>query len=344
MNPRRAALGIALSLLASCAQPEPAPPPGSAKVAQSPPPAPPASPRRRAPDRDVEADPVRRELLHAPLKGLTPVGWSRPGLVRVTLDRHDPPGSAPAFVTLALDAAPGAYRRPLAFERLARALGMRVVPAAALRRISTGELGTLLEGQPDLQAYFKAHTAVQNDGTVDALVTAPSRGEGPGAWQAASGRAISVLDSHELRRWERWAASPEPVDGESTELLRDYVEMLVLDYLSGNVLRRTVTVDDAGPALLLTDNDTAFPLKVDPRAEARTLKHLRAVVRFPRSLREALLRLDRPRARALFLPEGFDTWIVPPRTLIDVDERRAGLLTLIEARIAERGEANVLCL
>ncbi|UQA61092.1 hypothetical protein [Polyangium aurulentum] len=340
----RAALGIALSMLASCAQPDPAPPRENAKGAPSPTPAPPPAAPRRAPELDLKADPVRRELLRAPLKDLAPVGWGRPGYLRVTLDRHDPPGSAPAFVKLALDDAPQAHRRPLAFERLARALGMRVVPATALRRISTGELGAMLEGQPDLQAYFKAHTAVQNDGTVDALVTAPFRGDGPGAWKSTLGREISVLDSHELKRWERWAASPDPAPDESPELLRDYVEMLVLDYLSGNVLRRSVTVDDEGGALLLTDNDTAFPLKVDPRAEARILKHLRAVMRFPRSLREVLLRLDRPRARALFLPEGFDTWIVPPRTLIDLDERRAGLLTLIEARIAERGEANVLCL
>jgi hypothetical protein len=342
MTLRPAALAIALASLVACAEPDETPARTNSSVAT---PAPPTEPRaapRRAPATGDDADPVRRELVHAPIEGLAPVGWGRPGFLRVTLDLRDPPGPRPAFVALALDAAPYAYRRPLAFERLAHALGMRVVPAAALRRIGAGELGALVANQPDMRAYFQAHAALQNDGTVDALVSAPWRGEGQEAWQPPQSREISVVDSHEMRRWERWAASPEPMPGESTALLRDYVEMLVLDYLSGNVLRRSVTVDDEGGALVLADNDTAFPLKVDPRAESRVLGHLRKAVRFPRSLRDALLRLDKNRTRALFLPRGFDTWLVPPRTLIDLDERRAGLLTLIEARIAELGESVVL--
>ena len=53
---------------------------------------------------------------------------------------------------------------------------------------------------------------------------------------------------------------------------------------------------------------------------------------------------DRSRARAALAPGTFDEWLVSPRALIELDERRAGLLSLIDARVAERGEAAVLSL
>jgi len=293
---------------------------------------------------DVEVDPVRRELLHAPLTSVSLVGWKRPGLFRVTIDRQNPPGSAPALLLLSLAESPVVYRRSLAFERLARGLGARVVPAAVLRRIGTGELGALFSGQHDLRDYLARHAAVQNDGTVDALMFAPGRGDGPSAWVVPPGHDISLDHSLEAASWARWVASPEPLPGENTSLLADYVEALVLDYLAGNVLRRAVHFDDTSGAILLTDNTTAFPSKVDPRALDVLLARLRPVARFPRGLQRALLALDRDHARDLLAAGAFETWLVPPRTLIDFDERRQSLLTLISARIAERGEAAVLCL
>ena len=94
----------------------------------------------------------------------------------------------------------------------------------------------------------------------------------------------------------------------------------------------------------MADNGTAFP----PHPDAPTLDHmlgsLRAVARFPRELRTALAGLDRRRAAAAFAGGGFGTWLLSPRTLVDLDERRAALLTLVEARIAERGADVVLAL
>ncbi|TKD13181.1 hypothetical protein [Polyangium fumosum] len=316
----------------------------SAVTATSMTPAASAAPRPAPKELDVEADPVRRELLHAPIKSVALVGWSRPGMFGVTLERRDPPRLAPALLLLALAEHPVAYRGSLAFERLARALGMRVVPAAVLRRIGTGELGALFAGQRDLRDYLSLHAAVQNDGTVDALMFAPGRGDGPGAWASPAGHNVTLDHSLEAETWARWAASPDPLPGERTALLADYVETLVLDYLTGHVLRRAVHFDDVAGAIHLTDNAAAFPSKVDPRALDVLLSRLRPVARFPRGLQQALLALDRDHARDLLASGPFETWLVSPRTLVDLDERRKSLLTLISARVAERGEPAVLSL
>jgi len=291
---------------------------------------------------EEKASALRRALEKQEIKAIEVVGWNQPSHFRARLARPEGEGEVDATILLALVEDPLALRGPLAFETLARALQTRVVPAAARRRIGTGELGALLPQANGVRDYFAAHAAVQNDGTIDALVLAPSRGDAPEAWTPLAGRDVAVDGSVESIRWARWAASPDKLPDEDASLLRDYVETLALDYLAGNVLRRVVHLDDARSAIHLTDNATAFPGKVDPRALDLLLARLRPVARFPRSLRDALVRLDRPRAEELFKGGPFASWLVPPRTLVDLDERRKSLLTLIEARVAERGEASVL--
>jgi hypothetical protein len=158
-----------------------------------------------------------------------------------------------------------------------------------------------------------------------------------------------VNGSFEIEALARAASSPTPLPDEGPErarLLRDFIEMLALDYLSANVLRRTAVLDDATGALVLDENGTAFPLHVDPRAEGRLLSQLRGCARFPKSLRVALARLDRATASATLAPGSFEAWLISPRSLVALEERRAGLLSLIEAKIAASpsGEPAVLSL
>jgi len=244
---------------------------------------------------------------------------------------------------LALEDNPVSHRRALAFERIARALGMGVVPPTVHRRVSTGELGAVFADQPEIRKYLRARAAVLNDGKVDALMIAPGPG-GPRSWATPGGRGVVFESSVEAIMWARWASSPTPRPGENAVLLTRYVEMLVLDYLAANVARRTIHLDRARGGMLLVDNTTAFPPKVDPEALDVLLNRLRLVLRFPRGLRDALFALSQERVRGLFTPRGFDTWVVPPRTVIELDERRKTLLTLIEARVTEFGEGNVLSL
>lgn len=246
-------------------------------------------------------------------------------------------------MALAVDQHPIAQRRPLAFARLARALEMRVVPRTVVRRVTTGELGDLLANDAEARAYMTAHAAVLNDGTIDALVVAPSRGDATTAWKTMSRRDVVLDELPDVRVWTRAVTSPEALPDENKALLRDFVETLVLDYLSGNVSRRNVLFDDASE-ILLVDNDGAFPAKNFPTGETKLLDRVKPIVRFPRSLRDALVRFDRERARRVLLPGTFESWLLSPRTLMLLDERRSTLLTLVEARIAEYGEHVVLSL
>ena len=295
-----------------------------------------------------EEDDVHRQLRTAPISAATIVRWSRPGVLVATLERSPSEGSVQVSLALAVDQHPITHRRPLAFARLARALGMHVVPPTVVRRISTGELGAFFAksaNDADVRDYMSAHAAIQNDGTIDALLMAPSRGDASTAWKVIPRHDVVLDEVLEARAWAHAVASIEPVPNENKSLLRDYVEALVLDYLSGNIMRRTLVLDDAGTELLAVDNDTAFsPSKNFANAEAKLLERLKPIVRFPRSLLDALTKFDRVRAREVFLPGTFDTWLLSPRTLMLLDERRSTLMTLVASRVSEYGEASVLSL
>jgi hypothetical protein len=245
------------------------------------------------------------------------------------------PATRTVTLELALGADPVGYRRPLAFARLGRALGARVVPASVLRHVPAGDLAGMIDGSAEARALV-GEARVLNDGTVDALVTDVAPG-------AAGLVAVDTEHAREVATWEVWARSPEPLPTERTGLLRDYVEMLVLDYLSGNVVRRQALLRD-GEALVLADNASSFTPHADPGVLDRMLRKLRGVERFPRGLRDALAAFDRDRAAAVFAEGGFETWLVAPRVRIELDERRAALLTLIEAKVAARGAEHVLSL
>jgi len=224
---------------------------------------------------------------------------------------------------------------------------MHVVPATVVRSVSTEELGAAFADEPDVQAYLTAHAAMQNDGTVAAVVMAPSSGDESSAWKELSRREMELEEMVEARAWAASATSVEPLPNENKTLVRDYVEALVLDYLSGNVMRRSVLFDETTSTLLLADNDGAFPWKSAynvSRGEARLLDRLKPILRFPRTLRDALLRFDRTRMGEIFTAGAFESWLLPPRTLVILDERRATLLTLIQARVDAYGEQAVLSL
>jgi hypothetical protein len=280
-------------------------------------------------------------LLRAQVAALVPLRGPgvRPGMLEASLDA--PQGRRIALAQPAFTAAPTAYRAPLAFYRLARALGLHVVPVTVVHVISVAELGAALDGQHEGLSILR-ELRVQNDGTVDVMLSMRSTASAGAPWEALRGALVEVDEGREVTTWNRWASAPSPARGEDGALLRDYVEMRVLDYLAANVARRTVT--RSGSALVLTDNGAAFPPHPDGPTLNHMLRALCAVARFPRGLRAALVGLDRARAAAAFAGGGFETWLLSPRSLVELDERRAALLTLVEARIAERGAEAVLVL
>jgi len=291
-----------------------------------------AAPAKAPPD----TSPIERSLELAAIVSIAPRAGSALGVFDATvrLETH----TVPARLTLALTDEPQALRRPLAFYKLARALGAHVVPVSVLRREGAGSIAELLEKQPDLLLALKPRLAIQNDGTVDALLTTVGPIDAP--WSAPQGSPIAVNGSAEIDALARRASSAIPLPGERPQLLRDFVEMIALDYLSANVLRRTAVLDAAAGALVLDDNATAFPLHVDPRAEARLLNLLRSSARFPKNLRSALEAFDRSRAVSTLAPGSFEGWLISPRSLVALDERRVSLLSLLDAKIAAAGSPS----
>lgn len=285
-------------------------------------------------------DPEQRYLEGADIVSITPVrAPNRRGTFDALLAA--PEGRRGATIAIALLADPNAHRRPLAFAKLAQALGARVVPKAALRHVAGGDLAPAAGDAGDAIAIVK-EARVLNDGTVDVLVSARGVAHAGSPWEAPAGRVIDPTDAREMATWERWSASGEPVAGEDEGLLRDFVEMIALDYLAANDARRSMVL--TGKAIVLADNASAFPPHPEKPMLDRALRRLRAAERFPRGLREALAALDRERVAAIFAEGSFGTWLLTPRGRIELDERRAALLSLLEAKIAARGEAAVLCL
>ena len=340
MSSRRRARTLAVALAAltlGCTAP--APPDRCPEVAASAPIVAAATIASAAPT--PARDPALRALEDSAIVALDPAAGLGPSAGTFTATLADPARSA--TLTLALDGAPTAYRRPLAYARLAAALGMHVVPATVERHLGAGEVAALLAPHPEVAARLAGRLRVLNDGTVTALLSAPA----PTARSdLASLIRVEARTSFEARTWARWAAAPAPAPGERPRLTRDFVEMLALDYLAANVTRRSLLLDRdaARAALVLDDNREAFPLGAEPLAVDRLLQRLRPVARFPRGLRDALVALDPDRARRALNPGPFEGWLVPPRALIELEERRVSLLSLLQARIAERGEAAVLSL
>lgn len=299
------------------------------------PPTSPAAPSQRpsaipSPD-SFAPDPIGDALLRGRLRSVALAGGARGHAGAFEGQVEGPGGAVAVELRVASLAAPRTYRRPLAFQRLARALGLDLVPRAELRVVGVGELLAAAGGGADARRALEL-CSVQNDGTVDVLV----------AVKAAAGLRVVEELGAERSLWARWAASTEPVAGEDGRLMSAYVATRVLDYLAGNAVRRSTLLDERARSLVLVDNDGAFPLHVEANALDPLLHDIRTFQRFPRGLVEGLRKLDRERATAIFSPGAFDTWLLSPRVLVELEERRAGVVSLVEARIGERGEGAVL--
>ncbi|WP_437675593.1 hypothetical protein [Sorangium sp. So ce131] len=328
----------------------PARPPGEAPRQGEAPARPPGeAPAPPAPIAAVAKDgPLERGLQRWPLRALRLTGKPADGRFEATLAlgaaaKGDGPREVKVRLAPAQKKNPLAFRRPLAFYRLARALGAHVVPAAAARRVGIGELAALIGREPAGRKLLRRF-AVMNDGTVDALVLAPAPGPPGPRWIVPRRTSIRFDGARELSVWARWARSASPARGERASILRDYLEVLVLDYLAGNGLRKEIVLDVSAGALILEANASAFPLQVKAHALDRQLDRLVEAARFPRALRDALARFGPDEAAAALRPRGFEGELVPPRALVELEERRQALLSLIAAKIAARGEAAVLSL
>lgn len=273
-----------------------------------------------------------------------------PGIRDATLEGPASRGAAaverrPATIALALISAPSAHRRPLAFARLAHALGAHVVPSTIERHLGAGEVVALLEGQPVLLGKLRGKLAVENDGTLVALLSAPRPASEGEAWDTAAVTALHPTSALLVKRWEGWAGAPVAAPGERARLVDATRAGDAGARLSGGARDAAgrCSTWPSGRRWAPSGQPEAFPDHVQ-----RALVDAAATAAGGGALspgcaeRARALRL-RARRQVVLHPGGFEDWLVSPRSLVELDERRAGLLSSIEAQIALR-EAAVLSL
>jgi hypothetical protein len=212
-------------------------------------------------------------------------------------------------------------------------LKLTIVPPARVERVPLWRLSALLQDQEQVRADVAEHAVVGNDGKVLALVQ-----------EECGGRPLFVGPGPPFAGWAKLAASAEQPSAKELRSVHDYVQMMALDYLTGNVQRGYVSFDDDTGRICVTDNSGAFPGYLTPEAQNLLLRRLRPLRRFPPGLDEALTQLDGPAAKRLFQSGSFASWLVGPRQLTDLAERRATLRTLLHAKVERYGSKAVFSL
>jgi hypothetical protein len=218
-------------------------------------------------------------------------------------------------------AAPRPIERALAATRVAEALGLDRVTSAQGVLVPVETLGALLAEPPAESDPLHEQLSVGNDGTVRALVERP-----------CPGRPLDVASHPLVAEWAKLATSPATLSEANRGAVDAYVQLVVLDFLTANLERRALYYDEHAATGCLDDHRGAFPGYVAPIAIDSLLDRLRPIRHFPRGLARALERLDRPAVDAILRPRPFSSWLVTPRDVTDLLERRATLRTLLHAR------------
>jgi hypothetical protein len=232
----------------------------------------------------------------------------------------------------AMRADPVLYKPRLAFYRVAMALGSTLVPHTEVYQVRLGEVLRALGRDPHGLQLLRSGVTVNNDGTVTILVTEPISG----------GHVIDITAGNDAMAWRSWAEGRQAVPPELQKLTLAYVEALVLDFVTANVGRRLVTLDATKSALYLTENGGAFNERADPRGLDVILAQLKRVNRFPKRLIDRLRTFDRAEADRVLRDGPFTNWLVATRPLSEMMERRRAIVSLVDARLAEHGEAGLL--
>jgi hypothetical protein len=231
---------------------------------------------------------------------------------------------------LDLREAPERWRAQVAFHRLDRLLGTGVVPASVPRAPTFAEL--LSASRDDVvRALVRDATVVRPDGKVAAAaVLVP-----------AATKSLGILASNEEAMLRRLAEHPEAIEAAQAPAVHDYVAMLALDYIAGNVFRRAVEIRADG-RMFLVDNRGVFAEHPEARSIDAGLDRLKRVLHFPRELATSLPELTPARLEAQLRQGPYEEHLVHRRPLQEVQLRAHALRTLIDARRAERGDAVLL--
>src|SRR5580704_15355007 len=201
------------------------------------------------------------------------------------------------------------YRGEIAAYRLARALGLENVPRAIPRAFSATALHDAFP-TPKGSADFDRKAIVDSGGQVHGALM---------PW-ITDYRVLPLEEPAWRARWEGWLMNPGARIPEGQETLASSIStMLVFDY-----------------------NDGAFYEHPAREPLAAQLALIRRVVRFSQSFVSALHGLDDAKLRAAFGDETPGAPLLSDRVIMDVENRIASALAIIDANTQRRGNATFL--
>ena len=227
------------------------------------------------------------------------------------------------------------YKGEIAAYRLGRMLGLDNVPIAMPRAFTASLLRHAFAAQEGAED-FDRRALVDGNGMVRGAIMPWIERYEP----------IPIEEGDARLRWERWLTDgSSPVGDDDRAMARALSTMLAFDYLTGNWDRWSggnVARDGSTGRLLYVDNDGAFYEAPPQQSLSRQLAFLRRVVRFSRSFVAALRAVDEPTIREALGRDLDGEPLLSDRVVADVDARRRGVVSVIDAQIARAGEAATL--
>lgn len=227
----------------------------------------------------------------------------------------------------------GRYKGEVAAYRLGRALLIDNVKPACLHVFDHGAVLGALGANPDAAAALVDQGIVENGKHYGATLE----------W--IDGLQFWPLEKEPLRTEVKTWLTAGTEAPPHVDLARDASTLIAFDFITGNWDRysgENVGLDKAGQNVLFIDNDAAF-MESPPREElARNKARLDATDRFSKKLIEQVRTLDVPRLTAIFGDEGPGRPLLSSAVIELVNRRAKELVTIVDAKIAKRGERETL--
>jgi len=224
------------------------------------------------------------------------------------------------------------YKGEIAAYRLGRALGLPNVPLAFAFRIPKEDLSKVTKGKD--ASLLDEEAITESDGTVRGTLI---------PWIPKL-EFYPVETEKSRAEWEPWLFKGAEIPEKDLVVAADISTLIAFDLITGNWDRwsgANLGANGPGGHLLFIDNDGAFFDPVPPGPLAKQTALLQRTERFSRSFVEALRKLDGDALTHAFGDESGEP-LLSAAVLKGVASRRATVLSIIDKKVAEHGEAAVL--
>lgn len=228
---------------------------------------------------------------------------------------------------------PRAHAAEVAAYRMARLLGMDNVPPAITRNFSAEAMRSRMvpsNAWRELQSWIGI-----NAGQVT----------GAAIYWIADIEESGIDKRDGTRRYTQWLKHDGVIGDDERALARDVSNMLAFDCVIGNWDRWSggnTKGDAAHRRLYIRDHDVAFPARLSEALMRRILDRLTPAERFSKSFVERLRQLNRARFEQELARDPATTPLLDARQIGAMLDRRAAVLSHIDALIALHGAQNVL--